>query len=282
MTEQFKPPRGTAYICETCGVQFPESDSPFPQCPICEDFRQYIGLDGQRWTELRELRRTHQNDIAEIAPGVLSIHTQPKFAIGQRALVVRTPGFNVLWDCVSLIDDRTIAAVRDFGGISAIAISHPHYYSTMLEWSDAFGDAPILLHEADRQWVMRASSNGQRDRIEFWTGNTRPLSNSLTLVHCGGHFEGAQVLHSKSGALFTGDVIQVCPDRKWVSFMRSYPNYIPLPAGVVRSIVRAVEPFEFDRLYGAWPKHEIAADAKTVTLRSADRYIHSLTELIVE
>jgi hypothetical protein len=277
VTEQFNPPSRTAYICETCGVQFPESDSPPLECPICQDFRQYVGLDGQRWTELGEMRRTHQNDIAEIAPGVLSIHTQPKFAIGQRALVIRTPGFNVLWDCVSLIDNQTLAAVRDFGGLSAIAISHPHYYSTMLEWSHAFGSAPIFLHEADRQWVMRPS-----DRIEFWTGNTRQLTDSLTLVRCGGHFEGAQVLHSKAGALFTGDVIQVCPDRKWVSFMRSYPNYIPLPAASVRSIVHAVEPFQFDRLYGAWPKHEIVADAKNVTLRSAERYIRALGELIVE
>jgi glyoxylase-like metal-dependent hydrolase (beta-lactamase superfamily II) len=263
-------------------VQFRESDSPPLHCPICEDFRQYVGLDGQRWTELRELRRSHENEIAKIAPDILSIHTQPKFAIGQRGLVVRTPGFNVLWDCVSLIDDKTIAAVRDFGGISVIAISHPHYYSTMVEWSQAFGNVPVFLHEADRKWVMRASSDGQRDRIEFWSGDTHPLSNSLTLIRCGGHFEGAQVLHSRSGALFTGDVIQVCPDRKWVSFMRSYPNYVPLPAASVRSIVQAVEPFEFDRLYGAWPKHEIVADAKTVTMRSAERYIRALAELIVE
>jgi glyoxylase-like metal-dependent hydrolase (beta-lactamase superfamily II) len=275
--EPFQLPHGTAYICETCGVQFAESEFPPSQCPICEDFRQYIGLDGQRWTELRELRRSHQNEIAEIAPGVLSIHSQPKFAIGQRALVIRTPGFNVLWDCVSLIDDKTIAAVRDFGGISAIAISHPHYYSTMVEWSEAFGNAPVFLHEADRRWVMRAS-----DRIEFWSRETHPLSDSLTLIRCGGHFEGAQVLHSKAGMLFTGDVIQVCPDRRWVSFMRSYPNYIPLPAGVVRSIVRAIEPFEFDRLYGAWPKYEILTDAKGAVERSAERYIRALGEIIME
>jgi hypothetical protein len=167
--------------------------------------------------------------------------------------------------------------VRDFGGVSAIAISHPHYYSTMVEWSDAFGNVPMFLHEADRQWVMRTS-----DRIEFWSGDTRQVTDSLTLVRCGGHFEGAQVLHSKAGALFTGDVIQVCPDRKWLSFMRSYPNYIPLPASVVRSIVYAVEPFRFDRLYGAWPKHEIPADAKAVMLRSAERYIRALDELIIE
>jgi hypothetical protein len=33
-----------------------------------------------------------------------------------------------------------------------------------------------------------------------------------------------------AGALFSGDIIQVVPDRRWVSFMYSYPNLIPLSA----------------------------------------------------
>jgi len=146
VTEGFKPPPGRAWICETCGVQFAESESQPERCPICEDFRQYVGLDGQRWTRLADMRLAHKNDIGQIAPGILSIHTQPKFAIGQRALVVKARGFNVLWDCVTLIDDATVAVVREFGGISAVAISHPHYYSTMVEWSAAFGGVPVYIH----------------------------------------------------------------------------------------------------------------------------------------
>ena len=34
------------------------------------------------------------------------------------------------------------------------------------------------------------------------------------------------------GALLTGDIIQVVQDRRYVSFMRSYPNLIPLGAGI--------------------------------------------------
>jgi len=269
-----------AWICETCGVQFPESESTPGRCPICEDFRQYVGLEGQRWTGLAEMQRAHKNDMAEIAPGVLSIHTQPKFAIGQRALVVKTPGFNVLWDCVTLIDDATVAAVREFGGISAIAISHPHYYSTMVEWSAAFGGVPVYIHGADRAWVMRTAGC-----IQFWGGETKEIGGGLTLIRCGGHFDGGQVMHAADpqqnrGALFTGDVIQVCPDRRWVSFMRSYPNYIPLPESSVRAIVGAVELFEFDRLYGAWPKHEIVTGAKEAVKRSAERYARALREVI--
>jgi len=262
-------------ICETCGVQFPESEQPPERCAICEDFRQYVGLDGQRWTDLAEMQRTHKNEIAEIAPGVLSIHTQPKFAIGQRALVVKARGINVLWDCVTLIDDATVAAVREFGGISAIAISHPHYYSTMAEWSAAFGGVPVYIHESDRAWVMRPA-----DCVKFWGGETTEIGGGLTLIRCGGHFEGGQVMHSEAGALFAGDIIQVCPDRRWVGFMRSYPNYIPLPESSVRAIVRAVEPFGFDRIYGAWPKHEIMTDAKEAVRRSADRYVRALREVI--
>jgi hypothetical protein len=50
---------------------------------------------------------------------------------------VQSPGGNVLWDCISLIDGATIEAVRKLGGLAAIAISHPHYSSAMVEWSRA-------------------------------------------------------------------------------------------------------------------------------------------------
>src|SRR6266849_11193792 len=51
----------------------------------------------------------------------------------------------------------------------------------------------------------------------------------VALVHCGGHFEGGTVLHwpggaNGKGALLTGDLITVVQDRRYVSFMRSYPN----------------------------------------------------------
>lgn len=62
--------------------------------------------------------------------GLVGIGTEPSFAIGQRALLVRTPQGNVLWDSITLIDDATVDAVRKLGGIRAIAISHPHYYSS--------------------------------------------------------------------------------------------------------------------------------------------------------
>jgi glyoxylase-like metal-dependent hydrolase (beta-lactamase superfamily II) len=166
---------------------------------------------------------------------------------------------------------------RQHGGISAIAISHPHYYSSMIEWSRAF-DCPVLLHAADRQWVMR-----QDPAIEFWEGETKEIGHGLTLIRCGGHFDGGTVLHWPEGAdgkgvVLSGDILQVVQDRRWVSFMYSYPNLIPLPASTVRRIVSAVESYEFDRIYGAWWGRVVFTDAKAAVKRSADRYVRAIQE----
>ena len=72
-------------------------------------------------------------------------------------------------------------------------------------------------------------------RVEFWEGETLALGDGLTLIRCGGHFAGGTVLHwaagaEGAGALLTGDIVQVIPDRRYVGFMYSYPNLIPLPA----------------------------------------------------
>jgi hypothetical protein len=65
-------------------------------------------------------------------------------------------------------------------------------------------------------------------------------------------------------------------DRRYVSFMYSYPNLIPLPAGTVRRIADAVAPYAFDRLYGAWWGRVVQEDAQAAVARSAARYIAAL------
>lgn len=265
----------TNYICVTCGTQFGETDSPPEHCPICEDERQYVNWKGQSWTDLDRLRETHSNLIQDEGRHLVGIGTEPSFAIGQRALLVQSPGGNLLWDCVTLLDDRTIARVNALGGIRAIAISHPHYYSAMVEWSRAFNDAPIHLHAADREWVMRADPS-----IQFWEGKTLPLWDGMTLINCGGHFDGGTVLHcpggtNAGGALLPGDIIQVVMDRRYVSFMRSYPNLLPLSAAAVSKILERIEPFAFERIYGAWWKRNVLSDAKATISRSAARYLHA-------
>jgi hypothetical protein len=264
-----------AYLCATCGVQFTPSAAPPDACPVCVDERQYVGPGGQRWLTLDELRRTHRNAFQRLEPGLYGIGTEPRFAIGQRALLLRTPAGNVLWDCIALLDDATLDIVRALGGLAAIAISHPHYYTTMVEWARAF-DAPILLHAADREWVMRPDP-----AIRFWEGESREVMEGVTLVRCGGHFEGGTVLHWAAGAegrgaLLTGDILQVVPDRRWVSFMRSYPNLVPLDAARVRRAAAAVAPYAFDRIYGAWWDLHVEHDAHAAVARSAERYLAAL------
>jgi len=266
-----------SYICVTCGTQHSPAPTPPASCAICQDSRQFVGLDGQRWTTLSQLFGSHRNRIQQEEPGLYSIVTEPGFAIGERAFLLQTTDGNILWDCLALIDQETIDAIHNLGGIAAIAISHPHYYTTMVEWSLAFENAPIHLHSSDRDWVMR-----QHKDIHFWSGDlTNPLSD-LQLIHTPGHFDGYQVLHwaagsNGQGVLLSGDQPQVCMDLSWVSFMYSYPNYIPLGREAVKEIVRRLDSVKFDRIYGAFPRRTIPANGRQIVKRSAERYLKSIS-----
>jgi len=180
----------TAFICTACGTQYPPSEAPPDACLICTDERQFVPASGQSWTTLEKLRNAHSNKFRRLAAGLTTIETTPAFGIGQRAILARTPAGNVLWDCLALIDDATVDLLQGVGGVAGIAISHPHYYTTMVEWSRALGGVPIHLHAADRQWVTRADP-----AMQFWEGDTKLIARGLTLVRLGGHFEGGTVLH---------------------------------------------------------------------------------------
>ena len=261
------------YICATCGIQLPDADAPPAACPICRDERQYVPESGQRWTTLAELAADHHNAFR--AQGELTgIGTEPRFAIGQRALLVPFGDTNLLWDCVTLLDAATADEVERRGGLGAIAISHPHYYSTMVEWAQRFG-CPVHLHAADRRWALRSDP-----ALSFWSGDTLDLGHGLTLIHAGGHFAGGTMLHraAGAGALLSGDIVQVIPDRRHVGFMYSYPNLIPLPEARVRAMVAMLEPFSFEAIYGAWWDAIVRADGHEVVQRSAKRYLAMVSE----
>jgi glyoxylase-like metal-dependent hydrolase (beta-lactamase superfamily II) len=263
------------FVCVTCGAHFPAAAKAPASCPICEDERQYVGHEGQVWTTLDTLRQDHANTVTAVEAGLAGIMTEPKVAIGQQAHLIQTPAGNLLWNCISLVDDATVAAIEELGGLAAIAVSHPHFFTGVAAWSHAFGGIPIFIQADDRAWVTHPDP-----AIRFWEGETcDPLPGSdLTLVRCGGHFAGSCVLHwpagaAGQGALLTGDTIMVVQDRRWVSFMYSYPNLIPLGAAAIRRIVAAVDPYPFDRLYSAWPGSVVAADARAAVRRSAERYV---------
>ncbi len=259
------------YLCVTCGTQYPVEDVPPAHCPICEDERQYVNRKGQQWTTLARLHGAHTNTLTELIPGITSIATTPKVGIGERALLLRTPAGNLLWDCVAYLDGATVEAIQRLGGLAAIAISHPHFYTTMVDWSHAFGGVPIHIHTDNRPFVMR-----QDPVIQYFDGESVEPLPGLRVLRLGGHFAGSSVLHwpgaaEGAGALFTGDTIKITADPRWVTFMYSYPNDIPLGPSAIRRIVAGIEPLSFSRLYDGWT--EARGDAKAAVLRSAERYI---------
>jgi hypothetical protein len=261
------------FICTACGTQYAEGAQPPAQCQICEEERQYVPPRGQTWTTLAALSQSHLNALCEYEPGIIGIGAG--FAIGQRALLLRTGGGNVLWDCVATLDAATVTAIKGLGGIQAIAISHPHFYTTMVEWARAF-DCHVHVNAADKAWIMRPDS-----AIYLWESDTFRLWDGVTLIRCGGHFEGGSVLHWAGGAggrgvICSGDILAVATDRKWLTFMRSYPNFIPLSRKEVERIGQAIEPFAFEMIYGHYFDRVIASDAKAVLEKSVARYIAAI------
>lgn len=262
------------YICETCGTQFAPSMEPPRECDICVDERQYVGWGGQRWTTHAELAARHTIRIAD-DHGVLGFGIAPTFAIPQRAAFVPTAEGNVLWECLSLVTDEAVTALKARGGVQAIAISHPHFYSAMNEWSEAL-DAPVLLHAADREWVRRSPR-----QVEYWSGDRNVLSDSLTLLHCPGHFDGSTMLYWREGpddrgALLSGDSMQVTFDRRHVTFMRSYPNEIPMRPRFVEQMRSRIGPYAFETVFGYTWGRNIVGGARDAVDRSFDRYLAAI------
>lgn len=266
------------YMCVTCGTQFAASAEPPAGCPICEDERQYVNAAGQQWTTLDSLREGgYANVIEPLEPNLYRIKTEPRVGIGQWAHLIRTPAGNVLWDTVPLIDPATVAQIEALGGLSAIAISHPHFHTSMVSWSKAFRGIPVYIHAGNQVDVVRHDPV-----LHFWDGDSQPVIDGITAVHCGGHFTGSAVLHWRDGAdgrgvLLTSDTIDVVADTRWASFMRSYPNLIPLSPNKVRAVVAAIEPYAFDRLYESFGGI-MDGGAKAQVRASAERYIRAITD----
>jgi hypothetical protein len=263
------------HICSTCGTSYPDTPAPPTGCRICQDERQFVPRGGQLWTTPAKLAGGHVNGWRRLESDLFEIHTHPGFGIGQRALLLRTPAGNILWDCIALLDDATETLVRAVGGLQAIAISHPHYYTRMQDWAHAFGCA-VHLHVADADWVMRPDP-----AIRHWDGETLELVAGVTLLRLGGHFPGGTVLHwgdgaDGRGALLSGDIVQVAAELEKVSFLWSYPNMMPLSATTVRRIAATLTPWRFDRIYGAFPGRQVMSGGAQAVQRSAARYIELL------
>ncbi len=256
-------------ICRTCAVEHAETAGT---CRICADERQWVPADGQHWVTLEELAAAgHRVELDEWEPDLFALHTVPTVGIGQFTKLIRTTEGMLLWDPVGHVDDEVVRRVRALGRVVAIAASHPHMFGVQVAWSRALDDAPVLVAEPDLEWVRRPDPV-----IRPWTGPLEVLPG-VTLSQPGGHYPGSAVVHWAAGAggrgvLLSSDTIFANPDRVSVSFMRSFPNRIPLSAAVVERVTAHVERYAFDRLYGNFDT-VIATDARAVVRRSADRHI---------
>ncbi|PGN46090.1 hypothetical protein CN962_20905 [Bacillus cereus] len=216
------------------------------------------------------------NKVQLMEEGLYSIRTTPHLADKQTAYYIQNKGMNILWDCVTCLDEKTIDEINELGGIQIIALSTPHFHTTYIDWAKAF-NALIYIHEDNKKWVTQ-----QSERIIFWSGEFLELSNGITLYRLGGKFKGGAVLHWKGGndnkgVLFTSDIIQMSPGKKGISFMYSYSDLIPLPANVVKDMSSVTKGLSFSCMYDAFYE-KIQENAYEVFQESANRYVRALLE----
>lgn len=259
----------TVHLCATCGVETDDARSAEQVCPICADERQYLPKGGQRWTTVAELHRQgHVLEWFEVEPDLIGLVGAPKVGIGQQSMIIRTDEGNLLWDPPGMITNEAIDHVRRLGRTLAIAASHPHMFGVQLAWAEAL-DATVLVNAKDAEWLQRHG-----DAIELWSGE-RAVTSTITLHELGGHFPGSCVAAWSSGAegkgvLLSGDTIFANPDGS-ASFMRSYPNRIPLSPAVVLRLAQTTDRLTFDRLYNNFGA-AIDADARAIVRSSAERH----------
>ncbi|GMA41928.1 MBL fold metallo-hydrolase [Mobilicoccus caccae] len=261
-------------LCATCGVEYGHRSLP-ALCLICDDEREYVPRAGQSWTTVGELATDGCRTVVEqLEPGLVAIGTRPVVGIGQSSKLVVTDHGNVLFDVPPFVDGAAIAAIAERGGIAAVVASHPHMYGVQSLYSRAFGDAPVYVASADRDFLPLRPST-----VRFWE-DTFDVVPGVRLEQIGGHFPGMTVAHYTAadgcGVLLAGDGIYPGPEGLTVSFLRSYPNRIPLSGAVVRRIAEQIGRLEFDRLYNNF-RDMVPERAQEVVQESARRYIAWVT-----
>lgn len=236
-------------ICAACGTQFPLAQPLADLCPICNDDRQYIGDNGQQWTDSDQLKKDHKIRIEPVSENLYSLKIEPGFAIGQRAFLILAPGGNILWDCIPLLDEETISFIKSKGGLKAIAFSHPHFYSNMNDWAEVF-DCPIYIHQSDKEFIFNHGPH-----IQLWGEDRHQLWDNITLHNIGGHFPGSSVMQvpslSPKGSLFCGDTFFIAPSKRFVAVLYSYPNRIMLSRKEFIKLHEKSEGLKFDTMHCA-------------------------------
>ena len=289
-------------VCSTCGTQFSTSDrTTLKTCRICDDPRQYNPPSGPSFTTLADIRARHEN-VFTTHPSdhrLTTIVTQPPFAIGQRAFLIATPAGNILWDCITLLDRATVSRIQDRGGLAAIVISHPHFYSAHVEWARAFA-CPVYLAAEDSGWLARTDADHQRflEQVETPIPGRDGAGTEALAVKLGGHFPGSLVLLF-DGRLLVADTLMTTPagsgsrevdalgEKRGAgerpvglnsfAFMWSIPNYIPLGAEEVARMWGVLKRYQFRSTHGGFARHDIESpDVKARVLRSMQVQIKAM------
>ena len=258
-------------LCNDCGTQYPvKGKADKTECRICDDPRQYVPASGQIFTTLLELSSHHRNVWwqAKHKSGVWSVRTEPKFAIGNRAELIQTAAGNILWDLIPFLDQLTVDNINSLGGLTAVVISHPQYYSTWADWSRTF-NCPVYVGAPDKEWLQRTDAPGAD--IRFLTNTYTPLKldgkdSGAVAILAGGHFPGSLLLHWEK-SLFIADTIFTSPSATnpvpgkpgviSFTFFWSIPNRIPLHPDEILKIWNDVKNLEFDTCFGAFEGMDI-------------------------
>ena len=78
--------------------------------------------------------------------------------------------------------------------------------------------------------------------------------------------------------MFPGDALQVVFDRRHVTFMYSYPNYIPMKTSDVRSMRERLQGYAFEDVFGyTWGRNIIGGGNAAVD-ESFDRYLKAVAD----
>ncbi|KAL8731469.1 MAG: hypothetical protein Q9181_004293 [Wetmoreana brouardii] len=228
-----------------------------------KDPRQFVPPAGQQWTSLIEIQQRHENKWQQDSHDsrISFFWTEHKFAIGQRAFLLETPNGNVLWDIIALLDKPTIEKINAKGGLKAIVISHPHYYTTYAEWGQTF-KCPVYISADDQEWLCRQPPTLETiNFIEGPVGTSVEIVPGVKAVKLGGHFPGSLVLHWEKMLLIADTIMTVPsaytphprpPGQTTYVFQWSIPNAIPLPPPTIKKMWQALKPFDFDTSLGAF------------------------------
>lgn len=287
-------------ICTACGTQFDIEDGAIlTRCRICDDPRQFVPPTGQQFTTLAELRKgnyVNKRKPFDFDERFISIWTEPKFAIGQRAILVQTSLGNILWDCITYLDAETINWINNLGGLAAIVISHPHFYSTHLEWAETF-DCPVYLSWEDKEWLNRLDRLGKartfiqttEEEIEI-----RGKKTGVKVLKLGGHFPGSLVALA-FGRLLLADTLMTVPAGlgDWskgpdggkggrppgmnsFSFMWSIPNMIPLSPQEIARMWNILKNHDFESTHGVFVGSEMRDRGNGSETRIKERVLRSM------